>query len=358
MKNSIHIIAEAGVNHNGSIDMAIELVDAAAKAGADTVKFQTFKAENLASTVAEKADYQKVTTDSAESQLEMLKKLELPLEDYERLNQHCKVRNIEFLSTAFDLDSLHFLLESFSFPSLKIPSGELTNAPFVLENARSNKDLIVSTGMASLGEIERALGVIAFGYLGLDDPCESSFYNAYRSTEGQLLIREKVTLLHCTTEYPAPFNEVNLNVLDTLKAAFATKVGYSDHTSGIAIPVASAAKGASIIEKHFTLDKSLPGPDHKASLEPDELKRMVDSIRQVELALGTGLKATSESEKKNIHIARKSLVATQNIAAGDLLSSTNLGIKRPGNGMDPYKYWESIGKESSRGYGEGDLIEE
>lgn len=355
-----YIIAEAGVNHNGDEDLALKLIDAAYDAGANVVKFQTFKAKKLVTKDAKQADYQINNTKKPESQLEMLSRLELSYETHHKLIAYCNKKGIEFLSTAFDSESLHFLVDDLKLPRLKIPSGEITNAPLVLEHARTGCDLIVSTGMATLAEIEQVLGVIAFGYISDKEqiPSISAFEAAYASDEGQKVLNEKVTLLHCTTEYPAPFNEINLRAMDTLKAAFSLPVGYSDHSKGISIPVAAAARGAVLIEKHFTLNREMEGPDHKASLEPDELKQMVTAIREVELALGSSLKGPMPSEIKNKQVARKSIVAAQTIHEGDVLDSGHLEIKRPGTGLSPYLYWSLLGKTAKRDYDEGQLIAE
>lgn len=352
------IIAEAGVNHNGDEALAFKLVDAAHQAGADIVKFQTFKAKNLVTEQAKQADYQVVNTQKQESQLAMLSRLELSYAAHHQLVKHCASLGIEFLSTAFDSESLDFLVNDLGLTRLKLPSGELTNAPLVLEHARTGCDLIVSTGMATLAEIEMALGVIAFGYTEADHvaPSVLAFQQAYASNEGQKALKEKVTILHCTTEYPAPMAEINLKAMDTLGKAFDLPAGYSDHSEGITIPIAAVARGAVLIEKHFTLDKKMEGPDHKASLEPDELTTMVKAIRQVELALGSAVKSPTVSEVKNKAVARKSLVASQAIQAGDAFSAENMIIKRPGNGMSPYQYWEMLERKSSRDYQVGDLI--
>ena len=354
------IIAEAGVNHNGDERLAFELVNAAKKAGADIVKFQTFKAKNLVTAAAQQADYQVVNTEKKESQLAMLERLELSYDAHHRLVEHCNSIGIEFLSTAFDFESLDFLVNDLGLTRLKIPSGELTNAPLVLEHARTGSDLIVSTGMATLAEIETALGVIAFGYTANKDtqPSLDEFQKAYASSAGQKCLKEKVVILHCTTEYPAPYDEINLRAMLTLGDAFNLTAGYSDHSEGISIPVAATALGASLIEKHFTLDKNMEGPDHKASLEPDELAAMVESIRQVNAALGSPVKAPTVSEIGNKSVARKSLVASQVINAGDVFTQDNVVIKRPGDGMSPYKYWDVMSLTATKDYKVGDLISE
>ena len=353
------IIAEAGVNHNGSDDLAFSLVDAAHQAGADIVKFQTFKAKNLVTEDAQQAEYQITNSGQKESQYSMLKRLELSYETHHKLVKYCNDLGIEFLSTAFDSESLSFLVDDLGITRLKLPSGEITNAPLVLEHARTGCDLIVSTGMATLSEIEQVLSVIAFGYINPEgNPTDEALQAAYFSEQGKQLLKEKVTLLHCTTEYPAPFNDINLNAMDTMKDAFKLEVGYSDHSAGIVVPIAAVAKGAVLIEKHFTVDKCLPGPDHKASLDSEELKAMVDGIRIVEKVLGDGIKGPRPSEVKNKSVARKSLVAANTIAAGELLSKENLTVKRPGNGLSPLKYWNYLNKPTVKSYTAGDLIDE
>lgn len=352
------IIAEAGVNHNGSIDMAMSLVDAAATAGASIVKFQTFKAEAVVSRFAPKAEYQIDTTGSEESQLEMVRRLELSPDDHRRLMRHCESRSIGFLSTPFDIASARFLVNELGLEQLKIPSGEITNAPLLLEMARMKRPVILSTGMSTLGEIEEALGVLAFGYLNpVAQPSREAFRQAYVSDDGQMALCGQLTLLHCTTEYPAPYVEANLAAMDTLRYAFGLPVGFSDHTEGIAIPIAAVARGAVVVEKHFTLDRTLPGPDHRASLEPAELAAMVTSIRQVEAAIGDGLKRPSASELKNAPIARRRLVAARHIKAGEMLSEDNLASKRPGNGISPMEFWAWRGRQASRDFAEDEPIE-
>lgn len=351
-----YIIAEAGVNHNGSLDMAKKLVEVAAAAGADAVKFQTFKADALVSRLAPKAEYQIRTTDAAESQHEMIRKLELDELAHETLIEYCRVCGIEFLSTPFDLESLDLLSGRFNLSCIKIPSGDITNAPLLLRIAQTGKPVILSTGMSTLGEIEDALGVLAFGYLDNREPSIASFRAAYCSVLGQTKLQDKVTILHCTTEYPAPLEDVNLKVIDTMRSAFGLRVGYSDHTEGIAVPIAAVARGAVVIEKHFTLDRSLPGPDHKASLEPAELKQMVSAIRMVEQALGSGKKHPAPSELKNMSVARKSLVAAAAISSGELFTTENLTVKRPGNGLSPMRYWELLNRKSSRDFSADEAV--
>lgn len=353
------IIAEAGVNHNGSPELAFQLVDAAYKAGADVVKFQTFKAKNLVTRKAKQAEYQVKNTGVEETQFSMLSRLELDFDTHKQLLSYCNQKGIEFLSTAFDSESLRFLVNDLGLTSLKIPSGELTNAPLVLEHASTRSDLIVSTGMATLSEIESALGVIAFGFLAgtKEIPSVDAFNEAYISKEGQEVLLRKVSLLHCTTEYPAPVQEVNLHAMDTLKNSFGLEVGYSDHTAGIAIPIAASALGAQIIEKHFTLDKTMEGPDHKSSLEPNELEQMINSIKDVERSLGNGIKIPQPSEIKNRNIARKFIVAASAIRKGDEITAQNIMLKRANGGLSPYDYWSLLGTGAGRNYLEGDIIE-
>ncbi|MCR2057364.1 N-acetylneuraminate synthase [Campylobacter helveticus] len=327
------IIAEAGVNHNGDLNLAKKLIEQAAKAGADIVKFQTFKAEDCVSIKAKKAKYQLENTAKDESQLEMIKKLELSREAHFELMKHCKKHNIAFLSTPFDLESVAFL-QSLNLSYFKIPSGEITNLPYLKAVARCKKKVLLSTGMANLAEIEAALEILR--------------KNGTRD----------ITLLHCTTEYPAPFEEVNLNAIKTLKEAFKLKVGYSDHTKGIVAALGAVALGAVVIEKHFTLDKTMEGPDHKASLEPSELKELCEGIRTLEKALGNGIKKASKSEAKNIIIARKSLVAKREIQKGEKFSEQNLTTKRPGSGISAMRYEEYLGKRALKTYKKDELIRE
>lgn len=322
------IIAEAGVNHNGSIELAKKLVDAAVEAGCDCVKFQTFKAENIASKSAQKANYQQKTTDYKESQHDMLKKLELSYENFAELKNYCEQKNILFLSTPFDIESADFL-NSLNMQIFKIPSGEITNLPYLRKINLFRKKVILSAGMANLDEINAALNILK--------DCE-------------------VSLLHCTTEYPCPYDEVNLKAMLTLKDSFGLDVGYSDHTEGIEVSVAAVVFGASIIEKHFTLDKTMQGPDHKASLEPNELKQMVSATRNIEKAIGTGEKTPTESEKRNITIARKSIVAKCDIKKGEIFSEQNLTTKRPATGISPMQWDEIIGKTAQKDYNADDLI--
>jgi N-acetylneuraminate synthase len=356
-KKNTTIIAEAGVNHNGSLEMAKKLIDAAAEAGADAVKFQTFRAEALVSATAPKAEYQKEATGTAESQFTMLKKLELDEAAHRVLAAHCRARGILFLSTPFDEKSVDLLAKRIGVPLLKLPSGEITNGPLLLKAARTRKPILLSTGMSDLKDIEAALGVLAFGYTRPQDaPSRTAFRKAYLSPAGRQALKKLVTLLHCTTEYPAPFADVNLLAMDTMRNAFGLPVGFSDHTPGMIIPVAAAARGAVVIEKHFTLDRSLPGPDHRASLEPKELKAMVRAIRDVERALGTGDKRPAPSERKNLAIARRSLVAAREIKKGERFTQENLTCKRPGGGASPLRYWEVLGKKATRNYRQDEVV--
>lgn len=355
--NHVFVIAEAGVNHNGSLSRALKMAEVAASAGADAVKFQTFKAKNLVTRNAAKAEYQKRNTDASESQISMLKKLELSASDHQALISCCESLGIEFMSSPFDHESLDLLANRFDLARLKLGSGELTNAPLLLDIGRRNKPLILSTGMSTLEEVREALAVLAFGYLDKNgDPDRKKRLAILSSAEGRNILKKKVILLHCTTEYPTPFADVNLRAMKTLSEIFGLDIGYSDHTKGWSITLAAVARGACVIEKHFTLDRSLPGPDHEASLEPKELLSMVSEIRQIEQALGTGLKKPVSSEVENISIARKSLVAAKKINKGDVFSEKNLIIKRPGNGVSPFEYWSYLGQPSKQDYAEDELI--
>lgn len=351
MTDQCLIIAEAGVNHNGSVDMACSLIDAAAEAGASMVKFQSFRSADLVSSSAAKADYQQKSTDARETQLEMLRKYELSEEDHKRLLKHASSRKIEFLSTPFDLPSLELLVGGLGLSKIKIPSGEITNAPLLLHAASLGCDIILSTGASTLAEVEQALGVLAFGYTRKELPhAASQFPEAYSSPNGQEALRRQVTLLHCTSEYPAPFTDVNLRAMDTMAERFGLPVGLSDHTMGICIAVAAVARGAKVVEKHITLDRTLPGPDHRASLEPGELAEMVRAIRNVESALGSGEKKPSPSEIKNIPVIRKSLTIARTIARGERISEQHLTAKRPGTGISPMFYWDYLGVPATRDY--------
>lgn len=329
------IIAEAGVNHNGEIHTAKKLIDVAAKAGVDYVKFQTFKADKLVSKAAKKASYQsKNINDGDDSQYSMLKKLELSENAHLELIDYCNQKGVNFLSTGFDDDSINFL-DKLNVKLLKVPSGEITNKPYLQHIAKKNKPVILSSGMANIAEIDAALNVLTSNGIS----------------------RDQITVLHCNTEYPTPMNDVNLKAMLTINKELEVKVGYSDHTLGIEIPIAAVALGATVIEKHFTLDRNLPGPDHRASLEPDELEQMVKAIKNVELALsGSGKKDPSPSEQKNIPVARKSIVAARNISKGEIFSVENLTVKRPGNGLSPMMWDEVIGTKAGRNFEEDELI--
>lgn len=327
-----YIIAEAGVNHNGDFDLAKRMIYEAKKAGADAVKFQTFVSKNLASSYAQKANYQKETTDSLESQQDMLKKLELSFEQFKLLQEYSNILEIDFLSSPFDEDSIDFL-KTLQMPLWKIPSGEITNLPYLLKIEQTKKPIILSTGMSTLDEIEQALNV----------------FKDYS--------RSNIILLHCNTEYPTPFRDVNLNAMKTLKDKFNVKVGYSDHTKGIEVPIAAVALGAVVIEKHFTLDKNMQGPDHKASIEPNELESMVNAIRHIEESLGNGEKSPSDSEKENISVARKSIVARKEIKKGDYFSTENLTVKRPGDGISPMEWFNILGNIARRDFSIDEKIE-
>ena len=331
---SIFIIAEAGVNHNGSTDVAKQLIDLAAIAGADAVKFQTFSASRLVTKHAQKADYQKLNSGTDESQFTMLKKLELNESTHHKLIEHCLKRKIIFLSTAFDIQSIELLVK-LGQECFKIPSGEITNLPYLRIIGQLNKNIILSTGMSTMNEIDAAIEII----------------------EQAGTPRSKITILHCTSEYPAPLDEVNLLAMKSIREKFGVDVGYSDHTSGIEVAIAASALGASVIEKHFTLDKNLPGPDHKASLDPTQLKSMIESIRNIELALGNGVKSLSPSEKKNLMVVRKSLVTTRAIKVGEIFTNENITAKRPGTGISPMRWDEVLGKKAIRNFIADELIE-
>lgn len=335
MSKHVLIIAEAGVNHNGSLELAKQLIDKAVEAGVDIIKFQTFKSEKLVSKAARQAEYQQKNIGKKdEGQLAMLKKLELSQADHEELISYCNERGIRFFSTAFDMDSIDYL-HSLDMGLWKIPSGEITNYPYLRKIAQYNEPVILSTGMCELSDIEAAMKVLLdFG-----------------------VQKEQITILHCNTEYPTPFADVNLKAMLEIGEKFGIQIGYSDHTKGIEVPIAAVALGATVIEKHFTLDKNMEGPDHKASLEPDELRAMVSAIRNIEQALGSGHKTISESERKNIEIARKSIVAARPIDAGELLTEENLTVKRPGNGISPMRWNEVVGTRAVQSFNEEDPIQ-
>ncbi|WDU80203.1 N-acetylneuraminate synthase [Lysinibacillus sp. G01H] len=351
-----YIIAEAGVNHNGSLELALKLVEEAAKAGADAVKFQTFKSENVISKKAEKADYQKSTTDISETQLEMVKKLELSYEEFVIIAEHCIKNNIIFLSTGFDNESLDFLNEVLDIPWIKIPSGEVTNAPLILKAAQTHKNILLSTGMCTIEDIHNTMSIIYYGYTRNSTPANFEEVKRIYETENKDILKEKVTILQCTTEYPTPIEDLNLKSIQFLSDTFGTKVGLSDHSEGIIAPSIAVALGATVIEKHFTLDKNMEGPDHKASITPSELRQLVEMIRYTEKALGCNDKNVAFSEKNNIRIARKSLVAANDIKESEIFTEHNLAIKRPAEGITPLLYWDLIGREAKKNYGKDDLI--
>lgn len=326
------IIAEAGVNHNGDIGIAKKMIDAASAAGADAVKFQTFKTERIVSINAPKAEYQIENTNIIESQYQMLKKLEIDKETHLELMEYCEKKNILFLSTPFDIESVKMLVE-LGIEIIKIPSGEITNLPYLREVAKQKKKVILSTGMSNMQEVKEAVQILR-----------------QNGTE-------TITVLHCNTQYPTPMEDVNLKAMISMKNELELPVGYSDHTQGIEVPIAAVAMGATVIEKHFTLDRTMEGPDHKASLEPDELTAMVKAIRNIEKALGNGVKTLSKSEKDNLAIARKSIVAACKIEKGELFTEKNLTVKRPGNGISPMKWEQVIGKIANRDYKEDEMIE-
>lgn len=326
------IIAEAGVNHNGSIDIAKRMIDVAAEAGVDYIKFQTFKAEKLVVEKAQQAEYQKKNTGKTESQLDMLKKLELTQDDFIELKEYCGEKKVGFISTPFDFESIDFL-ETLDMDLWKVPSGEVTNYPYLVKIAKTHRSVVMSTGMCDIDEIREAVKVLR------DNGC------------GEL------TLLHCNTMYPTPFEDVNLKAMETLKREFNVPVGYSDHTLGIEVPIAAVALGATVIEKHFTLDKNMEGPDHKASIDPVELKQMVSAVRNVEKALGDGDKHVTDSERANKTVARKSIVAATDIKAGEVFTEVNLTVKRPGTGISPMRWPEVLGRKADRDYKKDELIE-
>jgi N,N'-diacetyllegionaminate synthase len=325
------IIAEAGVNHNGDLELAKRMIDAAIGFDADAIKFQTFRSDKVVVRTAEKAKYQMETTDGSESQLDMLKKLEINENQHRELIEHCQKKGIKFLSTAFDLESVD-LLESFNVPIHKIPSGEITNMPYLIKIARTGKPVILSTGMSTLGEVKAAVEILRQN--GSDE----------------------ITVLHCNTEYPTPYEDVNLRAMVTIQNELGVKVGYSDHTPGIEVPIAAVAMGAVVIEKHFTLDKNMEGPDHKASLEPDEFAAMVQAIRNIEKAMGSSEKRPSPSEIKNMSIARKSIIAKRNIKRGEIFTDDNITVKRPGTGISPMKWFEVLEAAAIKDFVEDELI--
>jgi N-acetylneuraminate synthase len=360
MNSSQHVtvIAEAGVNHNGNINLALALVDAAAKAGADVVKFQTFSAARLATAAAGMAEYQKRNVGGVEPQIDMLRRLELSPEAHTALVERCKQRGIAFLSSPFDMESLHFLIDNLDCQTIKIPSGEITNGPLLFAIGRSGRRAILSTGMADISEIAASLDLLAWGYLGRDVKTGiDQVASARKLPEVQALMAENVVILQCTTEYPAPLDTINLRAMDTLRNSFGLPVGFSDHSEGVAAAIAASALGAVIVEKHITLDRNLPGPDHKASIEPSEFASMVAGIRAVEKAMGTGGKLLFPVEIANRPIARKSLVAARPICAGAVIGADDMTAMRPGTGISPMQFWAIVGTVASRTYDPGELIE-
>jgi len=350
----VTIIAEIGVNHNGNLRTALELVDAAAKAKADVVKLQTFVPELVISPSAPKASYQKETTGNDGNQLEMVRSLCLDGEAHHAILKHCAEKNISFLSTPFDLTSLHFLIEDLKLTTVKLSSADITNGPLLYAAARKAEQLIISTGLCTIEEIAEALDLVAFAISNIEPPLNRKAFEGARHQPGVAAkLKEKIILLHCVTEYPAPIEELNLKAMDSLAKTFAVPVGYSDHSLGIIAPIAAAARGACLIEKHFTLDKNMPGPDHRASLEPNELSEMVRSIRQVEKSLGNGIKQPSTSELQNLDVVRRSLTASRDIAAGELTSEDSMVALRPSGGRSPMDYWDILNKPAPQAYRKG-----
>lgn len=358
--NKVQIIAEAGVNHNGNENLAIDLIDAAVSSGADVIKFQTFITEQLVSKEAIQAEYQEINSKQKETQYNMLKKLELSYPAFSRLQEYSQKKGIRFLSTAFDSKSLRFLTEELKLDTLKIASGELTNAPLMLEHARTKKNIILSTGMATLEEIKQTLEVFAFGFMSnsREAPTIDGFKDSYDSIAGAEAVKEKVTIMHCTTQYPTPHEAINLNAIDLLRDKFNLKVGFSDHSDSVIVPSLAVVKGVTVIEKHLTLDNLMEGPDHLASLSPSRFREMVENIRLAELSLGAYEKKPSKGELKNKSVSRKSIHASKGLKKGELFSETNIVIKRPETGISPYNYWNLLGTKASKDYNGGDLIDE
>lgn len=355
--NSVYIIAEAGVNHNGSLKSAIELVDAALDAGADAIKFQSFKADKLVTAQAKKAAYQNSNQNDGKTQLEMLQALELSETDQQTLFAYCQQCSIDFLSSPFDQQSFLFLLQQLGLKKFKIGSGEITNAQLLYQLGQADVDVILSTGMSTMPEIHQALSILAYGYSNKTPPvCSADYSTALHSAQGKQLLARHVTLMHCTTEYPCPVEEVNLSAIKTIRDTFSLPCGYSDHTSGIHISLAATSLGATMIEKHFTLDKQLPGPDHKASIEPGELKMLVSAIRDIEQAMGDGKKQVTVSEAGNKDIVRKGIYAACSIKKGERLTQNNLILKRPVCQHQGLEYWDVIGTIASKDYSADEAI--
>ncbi len=358
--NNVYVIAEAGVNHNGSYSLAKRLVNEACKAGADAIKFQIFNSNNLAVKNARKANYQKKLTDHKENQYEMLKKLELSRANFIHLKKYCREKNITFLSSIFDEESLDFLVNTLKVKKVKIPSGEITNGPLLYKTAKLGCEIILSTGMSNLDEIKQALSIITLGYLSKNKKDHkinlNMAYKAFNTSKGKKILNKKLTLLHCTTEYPTPIKDINLNAMLTLSEEFNLRVGYSDHSEGFFVSIIALAMGAEVIEKHFTIDKNLPGPDHQASLNPIELKKMIKTINETSLIMGSASKKITKSELKNLYIARKVIVAKESIKKGSKFSSKNITSKRAGKGISPMKFWKLLGKKSRKNYNKDQVI--
>tara|TARA_Y200000002_G_scaffold383206_1_gene404011 strand:+ start:4864 stop:5964 length:1101 start_codon:yes stop_codon:yes gene_type:complete len=359
-QKKLYFIAEAGVNHNGDCKLALKLVDAAISAGADAIKFQTFKSENLVSHSAVKADYQKLRTRKNESQFEMLKSLELSEKEYFQIKKYCQKKKIDFITTAFDEDSLQFIVKKLKVKILKIPSGEITNGPLLLAHGLTGLKIILSTGMSSIQEIREALSVIVYGYMNknkkFNNLTKKAFLKALNSKKGQSILKKKITILHCTTEYPAPIDDINLDAIYDVLKNFNANIGYSDHSKGELVSLAAASMGVKIIEKHFTLNQNMVGPDHKASLNPAELKSLIRKIRKIETIKGIKVKKAYKSEIKNIHIARKVLIARKEIRIGEKFNDQNMTAKRAGKGINPMNYWKYLGKKSTRVYKKDEII--
>jgi len=359
-QNKVFIIAEAGVNHNGSLSLAKQMVDRAVESGVDAIKFQSFKTEQLVIDSAPKANYQLNNTGINESQFQMLKKLELSQNKQQQLYNYCLEKNISFLSSPFDMESCHFLIETLGLKTIKLGSGELTNTQMLYYIGSTGVDIILSTGMSDIEEIEYALAVLSFAYTnnGTTKPSSEQFKKSYSSTAGSLALKQHVSLLHCTTEYPCPVQEVNLNVINALSTRFSLPIGYSDHTQDYHISIAAVALGSKIIEKHFTLDQTMSGPDHKSSIEAKELTHMVTQIRDIEKALGSPIKQMTQSEKQNRSIVRKGLYANGKINKGDILSKSNIIIKRPEAKLSAQYYWDILGTMANNNYQTDEPIDE
>lgn len=357
-ENKVNIIAEVGVNHQGCLNTALEYVDICCEMGVDVVKFQTFQPKHLVAKSAKKAAYQKKNSEDSESQLELLERLSLSYKDTNKILSYCNKKGIVFLSSPFDMESASFLVNELALKTIKLGSGELTNAPLLYYLAQMGVSVILSTGMALLGEIEMALGVLAYGYLGGTQPCFKNFREAYISRDAVSILSDRVTLMHCTSSYPALPNEINLTALTTLQNAFSVPIGYSDHSEGVAVSLAAVALGACVIEKHITLDKALPGPDHKASLDPKEFRYMVSQVRIVEEALGYSYKIPQAGEMNTLEVARKSLVTQKTIKQGERFTKDNLTVKRPAAGISAMEYFDYLGRNAQAHYSEDELLNE